>query len=204
MIKKAYYGNESFGLVRCRIAVRQTNLFIITHLVELNGAEFHGKPILIKEVRTQPPQSLKFEPRLRNHKIYHLQKNYRRTLHLYRWSKTPTAIIQMLLNQERKISCFSVNRGRRLHLKPFPGLKAVQLNHHIKPTLQEYTFEAAIIHVGINDIPRCKKQWRIEELPYNIIKIAHTCQKYNIGKMFISSIVTCTRTFANIAKLMKA
>ena len=84
MIKKAYYGNESFGFVRGRIEVRQTNLFIITHLAELNGAEFHGKPILIKEVRTQPLQSLKFEPRLRNHKIYHLQKNYRRTLHLYR------------------------------------------------------------------------------------------------------------------------
>ena len=37
------------------------------------------------------------------------------------------------------------------------------------------------------------------------MKIAHTCniaQKYNIGKIFLSSIVTCTRKFAiNIAKI---
>lgn len=32
-------------------------------------------------------------------------------------------------------------------------------------------------------------------------KIAHACQEYNIGKLFISSILPCTRTFANIAKI---
>ena len=33
------------------------------------------------------------------------------------------------------------------------------------------------------------------------MKIAHKFQKYNIGKIFISSIATCTRTFANITKI---
>ena len=76
-----------------------------------------------------------------------------------------------------------------------------QLNHHVKPTLEEYTYDAAIIHVSINDILRCKNDEELKELPNNIMKIAHTCQEYNIGKIFISSIVTCTRTFANIAKI---
>ena len=33
------------------------------------------------------------------------------------------------------------------------------------------------------------------------MKIVHTYQKYNIGKIFILSIVTCTSAFANIAKI---
>ena len=92
-------------------------------------------------------------------------------------------------------------RGGRVHLKSFPGSKAVQQNQLVKPTLQEYTYNAAIIHVGINEILRCKNNEELKELPNNIIKIAHTCQEYNIGKIFISSKLTCTRTFASIAKI---
>ena len=87
----------------------------------------------------------------------------------------------------------AVGEGR-VHLESFPGSKAVQLSHHLKPTLQEYTYDATIIHVGMNGILRCKNYEELEELPSDIMKIAHTCQKYNIGKIFISSIVICTRT----------
>ena len=40
--------------------------FVSAHLIELNGVEFYGKPILIEEVRSKPTQNLKFDPRLRN------------------------------------------------------------------------------------------------------------------------------------------
>ena len=73
-------------------------------------------------------------------------------------------------------------RGGRVHLKYFPGSKAVQLNHHVKPTLQEYIYDAAIIDVGINDIRRCKNDEELKVLPNNIMKTEHTCQEYNIGK----------------------
>ena len=33
------------------------------------------------------------------------------------------------------------------------------------------------------------------------MKIAHTWQEHNIGKIYVSSIVNCTRTFANKAKI---
>ena len=49
-------------------------------------------------------------------------------------------------------------------------------------------------------ILRCKKDDELKELPNNIMKIAHICQKYNTEKIFISSIMTCTKTFTNIAK----
>ena len=92
-------------------------------------------------------------------------------------------------------------RGGRVHLKSFPGLKVVQLNHHVKPILDEYTYDATIICVGMNDILHCKNDKELKELLNNIMKIVHTCQEYNIGKVFISSIVTCTRTFSNITKI---
>ena len=40
----------------------------------------------------------------------------------------------------------------KIHLKSFSGAKTSQLNHNIKPTLEEYKYDCAIIHVGINDI----------------------------------------------------
>ena len=61
-------------------------------------------------------------------------------------------------------------RGGRVHLKPFPSSKAAQLNHHVKPTLQEYTYDAATIHLGINDIFRCKSDEELKELPKSIKK----------------------------------
>ena len=76
------------------------------------------------------------------------------------------------------------NLKMNLHLKSFPSSKAVQLNHHVKPTLQEYSYDSAIIHVGINDILHCKNYEELKELPNNIIKITHTCQEHNIGKIF--------------------
>ena len=42
-------------------------------------------------------------------------------------------------------------KGGKIHLKSFPGAKASQLNHYIKPTLEEYKYDCAIIHVGISD-----------------------------------------------------
>ena len=44
----------------------------------------------------------------------------------------------------------------KTHLKSFPGAKASQLNHYIKPTLKECKYIYAITHVGINDILRNK------------------------------------------------
>ena len=37
-------------------------------------------------------------------------------------------------------------KGGKIHLKSFPGAKASQLNHYIKPTVEEDKYECAIIH----------------------------------------------------------
>ena len=42
--------------------------------------------------------------------------------------------------------------GGKVNLKSFPGSKANQLNHHAIPILEEHQYDAAAIHVGINDL----------------------------------------------------
>ena len=42
----------------------------------------------------------------------------------------------------------------------FPGEKAKQLNYHTNPTLSEHQYDAAIIHVGINDLLNAKSGTR--------------------------------------------
>ena len=43
-------------------------------------------------------------------------------------------------------------QGGRIHVRAFPGAKSTQLNYYVAPTLEEYSNDAAIIHVDINDI----------------------------------------------------
>ena len=80
-------------------------------------------------------------------------------------------------------------KGGEIHLKSFPGAKASQLNHCIKPTLEEYEYDCAIIHVGINDILRNKNDTDLNNLLDGILEIANTCQNYNIDKIFISALL---------------
>ena len=92
-------------------------------------------------------------------------------------------------------------KGGKIHLKSFPGAKASQLNHYIKPTLEEYKYDCAIIHVGTNDILRNKNDTDLNNLPDSIIEIANTCQNYNIGKILISALLPSKRTKVNISQI---
>ena len=46
-------------------------------------------------------------------------------------------------------------------------------------------YEAAIIHVGINDITRCKNKKELENLPTNIMKIYLSRRQYGETIYFI-------------------
>ena len=94
-------------------------------------------------------------------------------------------------------------QGGRIHVKSVPGAKSTQLNHYVTPTLEEYSYDVAIIHVGINDILRSKHYHELDILPGSIIKVANICQKYNIEKIYISAILSSTRTNINILDINK-
>ena len=86
----------------------------------------------------------------------------------------------------------------KVYLKDFPGVKADQLNHHVKPIFEEYEYEVEIIHVGINDIFRRSGKNEVNDIPRKVINKTGTCQNYNITKIFISSIIRCSRTTVDI------
>ena len=74
-------------------------------------------------------------------------------------------------------------QGGRIHVKAFPGVKSTQLYYYITPTLEEYSYGAAIMRVGINDILRSKHYDELDKLHGNI-KVANTYQKYDIRNLF--------------------
>ena len=92
-------------------------------------------------------------------------------------------------------------KGGKIHLKLLPGAKDSQLNHYIKPTLEEYKYDCAIIHVGINDIIQNKIDTDLNNLSDSILEIANTCQNYNIGKIFISALLPSKRNKVKISQI---
>ena len=87
------------------------------------------------------------------------------------------------------------------YLKAFPGAKADQLNllgGFKKPSLEGYKYDAAIIHVGINDILRNKGENEVNDIPRKIMNKADTCRNYNIPKIFIPLTIRCSRTTLDI------
>ena len=91
--------------------------------------------------------------------------------------------------------------GSRIHLKAFTGAKSAQLNHHVLPPLEEYKYDGAIIHVGINDILRCKEEEDIIKIPKNILQVARSCQNHNVRKIFISAILPNRKKTVDIGNI---
>ena len=83
--------------------------------------------------------------------------------------------------------------GANVQLKSFPGCKAMQLDHHTIPILQEQYYDAAGIHVGINDLLNSSSKKSVDEICDDIIKIALRCRSHNIATIFISSIAYSTK-----------
>ena len=101
----------------------------------------------------------------------HIHKN-----RYYYQSKAPVERIQstfssVITKKRKKIVLFSdsilknlrmgefnsfIKKGE-VSLKAFPGAKARQLNHYTIPLLEDNTYDGAIIHVGINDLPSYDK-----------------------------------------------
>ena len=91
----------------------------------------------------------------------------------------------------------------KAYLKPFPGAKAKQLNHHATTVLAQHQYDSAIIHVGINNLLNGSS---IKQISKDVIEIAQQCRNRSIGKVFVSGIVYCTKvrckTIQNLNKIL--
>ena len=81
-----------------------------------------------------------------------------------------------------------VNGGKD-HLKSFPGSKANQLNHHTTPLMEEHQYDAAAIHVRINDLLKgMANNVTVDSICNDILEIALRCCNHNISEVFFSSV----------------
>ena len=79
--------------------------------------------------------------------------------------------------------------GRKDHLKSFPGSKANQLNHHTVTLMEEHQYDAAAIHVRINDLLKgMANNVTVDSICNDILEIALRCRNHNIGEVFISGV----------------
>ena len=91
-----------------------------------------------------------------------------------------------ILKNLRKEEFNSFVKEGEVYLKAFPGAKANQLNCQTIPATQGNNYDAAAIHVGINDLLSSNKS--LNDICRDIISIGLRCRSNNISKVFISSI----------------
>ena len=91
--------------------------------------------------------------------------------------------------------------GGKVHLKSFPGSKANQLNHHTIPILEEHQYDAAAIHVGINDLLKgMSKNVTVDRICNDILEIALGCHSHNIGEVCMSSVAYSSKVSNELRK----
>ena len=173
---------------------------VCEELLKLHGIDFHDNPLVIEMSKSPLAQSDHyFQPPLQPPPIQRVIHSYGNTGNTKR--KDIALFADSIPEGMGMKDMNSRINGGKIHLKSFPGAKATKLNHYIKPTLEEYKYDCAIIHVGINDIIRNKNDADLNNLPDSILEIANTCQNYNIGKIFISALLLSKRTKVNISQI---
>ena len=188
--------------------------------MKLNGFKFTGKNLLIEEARKKPSERRKFASKTRSESAEQLKPGTSNTELIPPKQQSP---VQKITNsyadiaspKMKNVVIFSDSmvkglkmkqfnshiHGGKVYLKAFPDAKVDQLNHHVKTTLEKYKYNAAIIHVGINDILRSKGENEVNDIPRKVMNIVGNCGNYNIPKIFISSIIRCSRTTVKIREL---
>ena len=96
----------------------------------------------------------------------------------------------------REFNRYITNTNARL--KSFRGTNAKELIHYVVPTLQEESFNSALIHIGINDVLKEQSDLQCESLTRNILEISHKCKEHGIEEIIISSLVVTENIDLNL------
>ena len=96
----------------------------------------------------------------------------------------------------REFNCYITNATARL--KCFPGATSKELTHYVVPTLQEESFNSALIQIGINDILKDQSDLQFGLLLRNIVEIPQRCKDHSIEEIIISSLIVTERIDPNL------
>ena len=70
-------------------------------------------------------------------------------------------------------------------LKYFPGASSKELKRYVVPSLQEESFNSALMHTGISDILKDQSDLQCESLTRNILEILQRCKEHGIDEIII-------------------
>ena len=96
----------------------------------------------------------------------------------------------------REFNRYITNATTRL--KSFPGATSKELTHYVVLTLQEESFNSALIHISINDILKDQSDLKFQSLTRNILEISQRCKEHGIEEIIISSLVVTERIDPNL------
>ena len=96
----------------------------------------------------------------------------------------------------RKFNRYIIKATGRL--KRFPGATSKELTHYVVLTLQEESFNLALIHIGINDVLKDQSDLQCESLTRNILEISHKCKEHGIKDIIISPLVVTENIDLNL------
>ena len=82
----------------------------------------------------------------------------------------------------------------RLHkgyaqLKSLPGGLSKDFPYYAEPTLKNKTFDAVLLHVGVNDLVNDQSQDSVQNLVGNLKQIGLKCKSAGVRRILISGIV---------------
>ena len=113
---------------------------VCEELLKLHGIVFHGNPLVIEMSKSPLEQSNHyFQPPLQPPPIQQVIHSYRNAVNPNR--KDISLFADSIPKGMRMKDLNSRVKGGKIHLKSFPGVKASQLNHYIKPALEEYKYD---------------------------------------------------------------
>ena len=74
-------------------------------------------------------------------------------------------------------------------MKSFPGGTSNKLLYYVEPTLKNEKFDAALLHVGVNDPLNDESQGSVQNLLNNLKQIGLKCKSVGVKRILISRIV---------------
>ena len=74
-------------------------------------------------------------------------------------------------------------------MKSFPGGTSKELLYYVEPTLKSKKFDAALLHVGVNDLLNDENQDSVQNLLDNLNQIGLKCKSAGVTRILISGIV---------------
>ena len=74
-------------------------------------------------------------------------------------------------------------------MQSIPGGTSKELLHYVEPTLKNKKFDAALLHVGVNNILNDESQHSVQNPLDNLKQIGSKCKSAGVTRILISGIV---------------